>query len=162
MSTHEKQHHPFGPFIPRGARYLILGTFPSVKSREQDFYYGHPQNKFWKLLADVYCDECPSSLEEKKAFLERHAIALYDVIESCEIIGSSDASIRNIIPTNIECLIRGHGIETIILNGRLAETIFKRFSPSLQGHYVPSSSPAYASMSYERKLMEWKKVILGT
>lgn len=160
MPRHQQLGHGFGPFIPRRPKYLFLGTFPSVKSREQEFYYGHPQNNFWKLLSDIFEDDVPESLAEKKAFLDRHDIAVYDVIESCEIIGSSDSSIRNIVPTDIEALVREHDIETIIVNGRLAEKIFKQYHPKLTATYVPSSSPANAAMSYDKKLAAWRKAVL--
>lgn len=161
MTDHEKLDHGFGPFIPEHPKYLFLGTFPSVKSREQQFYYGHPQNIFWRLLADIFQDDRPESLTQKKAFLAKHGVAVYDVIESCEIIGSSDSSIRNIVPTDIESLVQAHGIKRIIVNGRLAEKIFHQYHPKLKAYYVLSSSPANAAMTYDTKLKQWTKAVLG-
>lgn len=160
IATYQSLSHCFGPFIPPKPKYLFLGTFPSVKSREQQFYYGHPQNHFWRLLADIFHVEVPQGLDEKKNFLEQHHVAIYDVIESCDIIGSSDSSIKNIVPTDIETLVERHGIEKIILNGRLAEKIFRQYHPGLQAQYVPSSSPANASIRYDEKLTRWREAVL--
>lgn len=160
MQTHQVQIHTFGPFIPAAARYLFLGTFPSVKSREQQFYYGHPQNQFWRLLADIFGSECPETLQQKQAFLTQHHIGVYDVIAQCEIIGSSDASIRNIVPSDIARIVQRYPIEKILLNGRKAEQIFTKYHPGLSGVYIPSSSPANASMSYAEKLAAWSAAIL--
>ena len=101
METYEHVTHTFSPVFDETSRILILGSFPSVKSREQQFYYGHPQNRFWKLLALLLSDDYPVSIPEKQAFLLRHHIAVWDVIASCDIIGSSDSSIRNVIPADI-------------------------------------------------------------
>lgn len=161
LSNYQTLSHGFGPFIPTKAKYLFLGTFPSVKSREQEFYYGHPQNNFWRLLADIFHDEVPVTLSDKKAFLEHNQVAVYDVIESCDIIGSSDASIKNIVPTDIESIVTEHSIERIFVNGRLAEKIFQQYHPELKATYLPSSSPANAAMSYEKKLAQWRGAIIG-
>lgn len=159
MSRHQSLSHGFGPFIPSKPKMLFLGTFPSVKSREQQFYYGHPQNHFWRLLADIFGDKAPIELDDKKAFLERHGVAIYDVIESCDIVGSSDSSIKNVVPTDLESLVKKYGIGKIIVNGRLAEKIFNQYHPSLTAHYVPSSSPANAAIPYEKKLEQWREVV---
>lgn len=161
MAKYQQLEHVFGPFIPPRPKLLVLGTFPSVKSRQQQFYYGHPRNQFWRLLADVFLDQVPESLEQKKAFLSRHGVALYDVIESCEIMGSSDASIRNIVPTDIRKIVAEHGIEQIFVNGRKAEQVFYQYQPDLEAIYLPSSSPANAAISYDQKLADWQKKITG-
>lgn len=161
MNRYQTLEHGFGPFIPPRPKYLFLGTFPSVKSREQQFYYGHPQNLFWRLLADVFQDEVPQTLADKKQFLTKHGVAIYDVIESCDIIGSSDASIRNVVPTDIKQLVELHQIEKIIVNGRKAQQVFIQYQPDLTASYVPSSSPANAAISYAKKLAAWRSVILG-
>lgn len=160
MADYQKFTHGFGPFLPKSPKYLFLGTFPSVKSREQAFFYGHPQNKFWRLLADVFEDVVPKRLDEKKAFLSRHNIAVYDVIYSCEIVGSSDQSIRNVVPTDIGSLVRAYKIKKIFLNGRKAQQIFEQYHSDLDGQYLPSSSPANAAMSYKQKLEFWREAIL--
>lgn len=93
--------HPFAPVVDENCRTLILGSFPSVKSRENGFYYGHPQNRFWRMLAAVYADEVPESIAEKTSLLLRHHLALWDVIVNCEIDGSADASVREAVPVDI-------------------------------------------------------------
>ena len=102
--------HGFGPFFDKGSRLLILGSFPSVKSREQGFYYGHPQNRFWSVMAALFCEATPKSLSEKKAFLSRNHVALYDVIERCSIVGSADSSVADVVPSSLEEILRkSHG-----------------------------------------------------
>ena len=120
-------NHQFGPFYHSNSKILILGSFPSVKSRQQQFYYAHPQNRFWKVLAACYTDEIPVTLEDKKSFLTRHGIALWDVIDSCEIKGSSDASIKEPIATQINDVIQNSKIERIILNGKTALKYYQKF-----------------------------------
>ena len=126
--------HGFGPFCRADSRLLILGSFPSVKSREANFFYGHPQNRFWPLLARLCREEPPVSLDEKKALLERHHIALYDVIERCSIVGSSDSSIRDVVPADLRSL----GIPAVKL---------------------PSSSPANAACSMEQLVRLWGEAL---
>ena len=106
--------HTFGPWYDENSRYLFLGSFPSVKSREEGFFYGHPRNRFWKVIAAVFEDEAPETIEEKKAFLTRNHIALYDVIESCTIHGSSDSSIRDAEVTNLAPILETGHIENRI------------------------------------------------
>ena len=103
-----KEHivHPFPPCFDKHSKILILGSFPSVKSREQMFFYGHPQNRFWKVVASVFDDEVPNTIPEKKKFLKKHHIALWDVIGSCDIKGSSDSSIINVVPNDISSIIK--------------------------------------------------------
>ena len=116
--------HPFGPYVDSNSKILILGSFPSVRSRAQNFYYGHPQNRFWKVLAACVEDQVPNTLDEKKHFLSTHQIALWDVIDSCDISGSSDASIRNATPTEIKQLL-----EQTKFQWRPCEPNWKRSSP---------------------------------
>lgn len=97
--------HPISPVFDRDSKALILGSFPSVKSREEGFFYGHPQNRFWKVTAEVFGENVPRTIEEKKAFLLRNRIAVWDVIHSCEIEGSSDASIRNVVPNDLSVIL---------------------------------------------------------
>ena len=154
-----KQEHSLKAYINKDSKYLILGSFPSVKSRELNFYYGHKQNRFWKILSKVFNMEEPEDLEEKKEFLKKNKIALYDVIESCSIINSSDSSIRDVIPADIEGLIKGTEIETIAINGALAGKYFKKYNSGLLNKkrilFLPSTSPANATYSVERLLEEW-------
>lgn len=154
-------NHQFGPFYHSNSKILILGSFPSVKSRQQQFYYAHPQNRFWKVLAACYSDEIPVTLEDKKSFLTRHGIALWDVIDSCEIKGSSDASIKEPIATQINAVIQNSKIEKIILNGKTALKYYQKFYSKSDIAYIsaPSTSPANAAYSLELLVQEWKKVL---
>ena len=119
--------HPIEPVYDADSRVLILGSFPSVKSREAAFYYGHPQNRFWKVLASVFQCAVPISVEEKRKFLLLNRIALWDVIASCDIYGSSDASIRNVIPNAVERILDTALIEEIYVNGKTAEKYYKKY-----------------------------------
>ena len=121
----EQQHqiHTISPVYNEHSRILILGSFPSVKSREAGFFYGHPQNRFWKVLANVFQAEVPGTIEEKKAFLLEHRIAVWDVIGQCEITGSSDSSIRNVVPNPISKILETTKIEQIFVNGKKAAVI---------------------------------------
>ena len=155
----QKIKHPFEPICNENSRILILGSFPSVKSREQSFYYGHPQNRFWRMLSGVFGEQTPVSIEEKKEFLLSHAIALYDVISSCEIEGSSDSSIKNATPNDIRSIVEGAQIEKIITNGKLAHKLYEKHIAStvaLPEVCLPSTSPANAAFSLERLISEWR------
>lgn len=155
----QKIKHPFEPICNENSRILILGSFPSVKSREQSFYYGHPQNRFWRMLSGVFGEQTPVSLEEKKEFLLSHAIALYDVISSCEIEGSSDSSIKNATPNDIRSIVEGAQIEKIITNGKLAHKLYEKHIAStvaLPEVCLPSTSPANAAFSLDRLISEWR------
>lgn len=151
-------NHEFGPYWNEDSEILILGSFPSVKSRLDSFYYSHPQNRFWKVLSCCFEDELPLNIDQKKEFLKKHKIALWDVIESCDIIGSSDASIRNPICTDIPELIHKTRIKKIILNGKTAEKLFYRANHSvfLPVTGLPSTSPANANYSLEKLIDSWK------
>ena len=100
--THVK--HTFSPVYNEESRILILGSFPSVKSRENQFYYGHPQNRFWKLIAEIFNEPVPQTIEKKKDLLLTHQIAVWDVIDSCDIVGSSDSSIKNVVPNDMNVI----------------------------------------------------------
>lgn len=143
-------NHGFEAFYDKDSVYLFLGSFPSVKSREQNFYYMHPQNRFYPLLKEVFLDDFTSNdIEKKKELLSKHHIALFDVIESCEIIGSSDSSIKNVVPNNLESILKNSNIKKIILNGKLAYKLFTKYFPNLlnMAYYLPSTSPANAKFS---------------
>lgn len=162
MSTLEHVIHPFAPEYDSNSQILILGSFPSVQSRKQNFYYAHPQNRFWKILGQIFDEEVGSSIEQKKAFLKKHHIALWDVIEQCSIQGSSDSSIRDVIPTNLSYILDQSKITTIFCNGKKAIQLFDRYQKNngLQATYLPSSSPANAAFRLERLVEEWKPLIL--
>lgn len=163
MADYQQHTHEFTPVYNRDSKILILGTFPSVKSREQQFYYGHPQNRFWKVLAYVTKEPIPTTIEEKKHLLLTHHIAVWDVIESCEIIGSSDSSIRNVVPTDIPFLLRQAPIITIFGNGNKACTLFEKYITPLLADFpqvqtiqkLPSTSPANAAWSLTRLQAYW-------
>ena len=119
--------HPIDPVFDKDSKVLILGSFPSVRSREAGFFYGHPQNRFWKVTARVFGDEVPQTAEEKKAFLLRNHIALWDVIGSCDIDGSSDASIRNVTVNDISLILKTADIRAIFLNGKKAFSLYQKY-----------------------------------
>lgn len=156
--------HPFPPLYDNNSKILILGSFPSVKSREQMFFYGHPQNRFWKVISAVFGDKIPVSIEEKKKFLLKHGIALWDVIASCEIEGSSDSSIKNVTANDITKILVCADIKTIFVNGKTAEKYYKKYIENTVGRSavcLPSTSPANAVWSLDRLIEEWKRKIGG-
>ena len=141
----EHQEHEFPPFYEHYSKILILGSFPSKKSREAGFYYMHPQNRFWKVLARVFGCEIPKTLADKKAFLRKNHIALWDVVESCDIKNSSDASIRNVSPTDILGLIKITEINTIVTTGTNAHELYQKYSKEIvemEDVTLPSTSSA--------------------
>ena len=161
MQTYTHITHPFKPIYDSSSKILILGTLPSVKSRENEFYYGHPKNRFWKVVAAVVGETEPKSVAEKTEMLLRHNIALWDVIDSCDIAGSSDSSIRNVVPTDLCGIIKESGIERIFANGRKAAELYDKYQRAATGMDItglPSTSPANAAWSFERLLAEWKKI----
>ena len=153
--------HDFEPVFDENSKVLILGTFPSVKSRENQFYYGHPQNRFWKVIAGLTESEVPQTIEEKKKILLEHGIAIWDVIESCDIIGSSDSSIKNVVPADIERVVANSKIQNIYANGGTAKKLYEKYSQKKTGREIiglPSTSPANAAYSLERLLECWQEV----
>lgn len=156
--------HPIDPFYNENSRILILGSFPSVKSRESGFFYGHPQNRFWKVLAAVFEDSVPSTIPEKREFLKRHGVALWDVIASCDITGSSDASIKNVEVNDLGRILDHADIRQIYVNGRTAERMYQKYiQPVLtrEACCLPSTSPANAAWSLERLIEVWQDEIFG-
>ena len=159
-----KEHilHPIPPFYDKESKILILGSFPSVKSREQMFFYGHPQNRFWKVIASVFYDKEPETIPEKKVFLRAHHVALWDVIGSCDIEGSSDSSIDNVIVNDISKILKVADIHGIFVNGKTAEKYYKRYIEQELGiiaYCLPSTSPANAAWSVEKLILNWGKTI---
>lgn len=136
----------FGPFFNGDSRVLILGSFPSVKSREQSFYYGHPQNAFWRILSTFFGEDKPKTVEEKKAFLKRHNIALWDIVTECEIVGSRDETIKNFKVANLFEVLQNASVSCILVNGGRAFSIFEKHYGGLNLPYfkLPSTSPANA------------------
>jgi len=151
--------HPFPPLYNDNSEILILGSFPSVKSREEMFFYGHPQNRFWKVISAVFECDVPTLTEEKKTFLLSHKIALWDVIGSCEITGSSDSSIKNVTPNDLSRIICAANIRKIFVNGKTAEKYFNKYTKEKIGREaicLPSTSPANAAWSLERLVSAWE------
>ena len=162
MAEYEHVRHEFEPIYNANSKILILGTLPSVKSREQNFYYGHPQNRFWKVLARICeTEKVPESIEEKKIFLLEHQIAVWDVIAECDIIGSSDSSIKNVVPTDLNIILKNAPIQQIYGNGGKAYSLYQKYSyPKIQREMVklPSTSPANAAWQIERLTESWRQI----
>lgn len=154
-----KQIHNIQPVFDKNSEILILGSFPSVKSREAQFFYHHPQNRFWKILIKLYHHNELKTIDEKKDFLLKHHIALWDVIESCDIKGSSDSSIQNVKVNDIQALLEKTAIHTIYTNGKKAHHLYQKYclKKTLQEDIcLPSTSPANAQYSLDKLLQEWK------
>ncbi|MBQ1534147.1 MAG: DNA-deoxyinosine glycosylase [Erysipelotrichaceae bacterium] len=153
------EYHQIEPVYDKNSKILILGSFPSVKSRETGFFYGHPQNRFWKIVAAVFEEDVPATIEEKKKMLLRNGIALWDVAASCEIEGSADSSIRNVRPNDIKKLISETSISRIYVNGRTALKLYQKYLEEQLGMetiVLPSTSPANAAYSIERLIDAWR------
>lgn len=151
--------HPFPPLYDENSKVLILGSFPSVKSREQMFFYGHPQNRFWKVISAVTGKNLPVTIEEKKQLLLSSGIALWDVIASCEITGSSDSSIKNAVANDLTEILNNAEIKQIFVNGKTAEKYYNKYIRDKIGRSavcLPSTSPANAAWSVEKLISEWK------
>ncbi len=156
------QKHPFPPLYDEESKILILGSFPSVKSREMKFFYGHPQNRFWKVIASIFDEKIPESIEEKKELILRNHLALWDVIEECEITGSSDASIKNAKANDLSEILDNAPIQKIIVNGKTAEKLYIKYIEPVTGIkavVLPSTSPANAAWSLERLVDAWRPEI---
>ena len=153
--------HPFPPLYNEDSRILILGSFPSVKSREQKFFYGHPQTRFWKVTATVFECSVPQTIEEKRRFLLAHGVALWDTIASCDIVGSSDSSIKNVVPNDLTPVLEGAKIEKIFVNGKTSEKYYNKYVRDKIGRKavcLPSTSPANAAWSLERLVEVWRVI----
>lgn len=161
MQFHEITHE-FQPLYNEASRILLLGSFPSVKSREQQFYYGHPQNRFWRLMATLLKEEIPSTIDDKKQMLLSHHIALWDVIWQCDINGSSDASITNVIPNDISLITKKCPIQAIFTNGTKAHDLYKKWvypHNSIPDIKLPSTSPANAACNLEKLTEQWQCIL---
>lgn len=161
----EYQHirHEFDPVYDRNSEILILGTLPSVKSREQHFYYGHKQNRFWKVVAALYGEAVPVTIEEKKKILLEHHIALFDVIAECDIAGSSDSAIRNVVPTDLSLILKQAPVRKIFANGNKAYDLYMKYSyekTGMEAIKLPSTSPANAAFQMERLLQSWRVILV--
>lgn len=151
--------HPIAPIYDKHSTILILGSFPSVKSREEGFFYGHKQNRFWKVVSRVLEEEEPKTVEEKKALLLRNHIAVWDVIAGCDIEGSSDSTIKNVRPNDLSTILDNAQIKAIYVNGKTAEKYYKKYiekSINRKAVCLPSTSPANAAWSIEKLLDTWR------
>lgn len=154
--------HNIAPIWDENSRILILGSFPSVKSREAAFFYAHPQNRFWRVLSDLFGENVPETAEEKRSMLLKNGIALWDVIASCEISGSSDSSIKNAVPNDISEILSKSKISRIFVNGGTAARLYDKYilpKTGIAAVKLPSTSPANASASLEKLTEEWKIIL---
>lgn len=155
--------HTFDAFYRKDSRILILGTMPSPKSREEGFYYAHPQNRFWRIMADLFGEKPFKNPEEKIAFLEKYKIALWDVLFSCEIQGAEDNSIKKPQPNNINRILYSADIQAIFTTGKKAQDLYRRYcfkDTKREAISLPSTSPANCRTSYEDLLEEYKRILM--
>ena len=160
--TISRLSHPFPPLYDSQSAVLILGSFPSVKSRESQFFYGHPQNRFWRVIAALMEEPVPVTIEEKKQLIHCHHLALWDAVQSCTITGSSDSSIKDVVPNDISGLIANSRIDRIFCNGALSYRVYQRhIRPAIGWEAVklPSTSPANAAYSLEKLLAAWRVIL---
>ncbi len=159
MSKHQTIIHPLLPLFQADAKILILGSFPSVKTREYGFFYGHPKNRFWPLLERIFEEETGADIEERREFLLKHHIAAYDVIYQCDIIGSSDASIQNVIPSDLSPIFKAADIKHVFCNGGTSYRYYQKYQEKKTGIaaiQLPSTSPANARASMDDLYNQWK------
>lgn len=164
MTAYQHLSHGFDPVFDERSRILILGSFPSVLSRRNDFYYGNPHNRFWRVIASCAGVDAPGTIPEKKALLLSRGIALWDVIESCDIKGSSDASIKNVVPAHVERILSEADIASVICNGGTAGRLYHRYlewKTKIEAATLPSTSPANASWSLDRLVKRWSDALGG-
>ncbi len=154
----------FEPYFDGESRVLILGSFPSVKSREQSFYYGHPQNAFWRILSTFFGEDKPLTVEDKKAFLSRHKIALWDIVTECKIVGSRDETIKNFKVANLQEVLQNSSASCILVNGGRAFSIFEKHYGTLEIPYfkLPSTSPANARRNDDEWYAALRRAFNGT
>lgn len=162
MAEYKRIEHEFPPIFDENSRILILGSLPSVKSRENGFYYGHPQNRFWKVIAGIYQCQVPDTIEGKIEMLKCYHIAIWDVISSCEIIGSSDSSIKNVKANDINFILTQCNIQKIYVNGKTAGKLYNKYSKESTKKEIielPSTSPANAAYSLEQLKKAWNVIL---
>ena len=154
--------HPINPTYDEHSRILILGSFPSVKTREMKYFYGHPQNRFWKVVAALYKEDVPQTVEERHSFLLRNRIAVWDSIHQCSIVGSSDSTIKDVVPNDLTPILTTANIETIYCNGSKSGEMYKKYIEPITGRaavILPSTSPANAAWSLERLIEAWSVIL---
>lgn len=158
----ERAVHPFAPVWDAQCRVLVLGSFPSVRSREVGFYYGHPQNRFWRVMERLFDQPVPPEPDGRRAYILSHGVALWDVLAACDITGSSDASIRRAVPNDIPALLARGGVERIFCNGQRAYALYMRYldaACNLPVKALPSTSAANAAWSLERLTDAWRTIL---
>ena len=158
MAEAARQQHPIPPLFDADSRILILGSFPSVTSRKGQFFYHHPQNRFWRVLGAVLGEVVPQTIAEKSDLLHRRHIALWDVIGSCEITGSSDSSIRQVVPNDLSPIFSAAKIRAVFCNGSTSYRYYNRHTRALTGVdavLLPSTSPANAAWNLEQLTNTW-------
>lgn len=162
MDKIEMVRHTFEPIFDKNSRVIILGTMPSVKSREAGFYYMNPQNIFWKTLSDILKCSFPVSIPDKKDMLLNHNIAIWDVLQSCEIEGSLDSTIKNPVPNDLSEIFITAKIKAVFTNGKKATSLYKKYCKAMLGLesiYLPSTSPANKAISYDEIRKEWMQIL---
>ncbi len=155
----ERIIHPFEALYNENSKVLILGSFPSVKSREVSFFYGHPRNRFWKVIPALFGEEEPVTIEKKKELILRRNLALWDSIHSCEITGSSDSSVKNVVPNDISKIIGNSKVSKVFCNGALSHKMYMKYifpDTKIEAVKLPSTSPANAAYSLDKLIEEWK------
>lgn len=156
--------HPVEALFNENSKILILGTFPSVKSREAKFFYGHPQNRFWRVMARLCDAELPQTVEDKKKLILDNHFALWDVIHSCDVEGSADSLIKNVVPNDIGVILNNSEVSRIFVNGKKAESLYKKYlekETGITAVCLPSTSPANASWSEDRLTEYWRSKIFA-
>ena len=154
--------HPIPPLFSPVSDVLILGSFPSVKSRENMFFYGHPQNRFWKVIATLFCCEVPKTIDEKKQLILNNDLALWDVIAECEITGSADSTIKNVVPNDISGILNESQISRIFVNGKTAFKYYRKYieqEVGIKAVCLPSTSPANANFTFDMLVESWKAIL---
>ena len=159
MSEQQTIIHPIPPMYDEDCRILILGSFPSVKSREAMFFYGHPQNRFWRLLALLFDEPVPQTIEEKRTLALGHHVAMWDTIHSCTITGSSDSSIRDVVPNDLSVILENSKVAHIFCNGATSYKLYMKYiypTTGIEAVKLPSTSPANAAFGIERLANSWQ------
>lgn len=159
---YERIVHPLKPLYDNNSKILILGSFPSIKTREYGFFYGHPQNRYWKLMESLFNENLSRDIGERRDFILRHNIAMYDSIYECEIIGSSDASIKNVVPSDLSKIFENGNIKEVFCNGATSYKYYKKYHRNkynIDGIKLPSTSPANARYRLDDLIEEWKIIL---
>lgn len=165
MTGYQHIPHGFEPVFDERSRVLVLGSFPSVLSRANDFYYGNPRNRFWNVMARVLGAPVPADddIPAKRELLLDHGVALWDVVQSCDVRGSSDASIRNVVPVDLARITSVSPVSAVLCNGGTAGRLYRRYlepQTGLAAQVLPSTSPANAAWSEERLAAAWSETLL--